>query len=188
MVLVACHIQFSVSTQGGWQTAQTAIDWDPVAGIHNAIPDPQGPFEPGAAMEMFLPHVSTGPIPNKVEVVAGIWADGETFGEADWVKELVDRRASLASTYEQAISLLQQGLNQSWTRDRYLAAVNNLPVPSSERPSPYALIRTAVALSPNSRADPEALQRAIQDLSAHFTQKLDQLRPAKPSAGDVTSH
>jgi hypothetical protein len=184
MVLVACHIQFSVSTQ-----AQTAIDWDPVAGIHNAVPDPQGPFEPGAAMEMYLPHVSPGALPDKVEVVAGIWADGETFGEADWVKELVDRRASLASTYEQAISLLQQGLDQNWTRDQYLAAVNNLLAPSGGRPSPYDLIRTAVALIPNSLVDdPEALQHAIQDLSAHFTQKLEQLRPAKPSAGDATSH
>jgi hypothetical protein len=132
-------------------------------------------------------HLSSGPLPDKVEVFAGIWADGETFGEADWVKELVDRRTSLASTYEQGISLLQQGLEHSWTRDQYLAAVNNLPVTSSGGPSPYALIRTAVALGPNSHVDPEALQHAIQDLSAHFTQRLDQLRPARPSAGDATS-
>lgn len=45
MVLVACRIQFSVSSQGKWQTAE---DWDPVAGIHTAIPDPQGPLEPDA--------------------------------------------------------------------------------------------------------------------------------------------
>jgi hypothetical protein len=184
MVLVACRIQFSVSSEGKWQTAE---DWDPVAGIHTAIPDPQGPLEPGRAMMMFLPHATPGPLPDKVEVITGIWADGETFGDPHWVRELVDRRASLASAYTEAISILQRGVAQSWTRDQYMAALNSLPASDSMRPSPYDLVRTAVALSATSHAAPEALQHPMQDLSAYFTQKLDQLRPANPSAGDTTS-
>lgn len=131
-------------------------------------------------MMMFLPNATPGPLPDKVEVIAGIWADGEAFGDPHWVKELVDRRASLASAYTEAISLLQRGVAQSWTRDQYLVAVNSLP-------SPYDLVRTAVALSASSHAAPEALKDSMQDVSAYFTQKLAQLRPATLSAGNTTS-
>ena len=70
---------------------------------------------------MYLPHKVGGPLPDRVEVIAGIWEDGETFGEAVWVKTLLDHRASLTSAYEQAIFMLQKGLNENWTRGQYLA-------------------------------------------------------------------
>lgn len=86
-----------------------------------------GPLEPGASLTLFLPHEVGGALPDRVEVVAGIWDDGETFGLAVWVKALIDNRASLRSAYEQAVSLLQRGLDENWPRGQYLAALNSKP-------------------------------------------------------------
>src|SRR5262249_5122718 len=101
--LTACHIRFSVSAQN---LAQVEISWDPIIEAE----DPRGtrPLTPGAAVTMYLPHAVSGPLPDKAEIVAGVWADGATFGETQWVKQLLDSRALLASDYEQAIGLLHE--------------------------------------------------------------------------------
>jgi len=178
--LTACHIRFSLSPQS---KPQTEMDWDSLAQYQGGGPrrGPQ-PLEPGASMTIPLPHVVGGPLPDEVEVVAGIWADGETFGEDERVKRLLSNRASLTSAYEQAISLLQQGLDENWTRDQYFAALNGKP-----NSLPFLSIRSALRAGPNADWDRRSLQRAMQDLSAHFTTNLDLLRQAKPIASGTTS-
>ena len=77
--LTACTFQFSVSSES---RAQSKMDWDPLA-QGRGDPGRPGPLEPGASLTMDLPHKVGGPLPDRVEVIAGIWEDGETFGQAD---------------------------------------------------------------------------------------------------------
>src|SRR5262249_5417934 len=138
--------------------------------------EPQRPLAPGASVTLHLPHRVGGPVPDKVEVVAGIWADGETFGHQAWVKTLVAHRASLVSAYEQAISLLQEGLEHDWTQAQYLAALNGKPASL-----PFYSLRGTLEAGAGPTRDPRAVKMAMQNLSAHFTQNLLLLRPAKPA-------
>ena len=79
--LTACTFQFSVSSES---RAQSKMDWDPlVQGRGDPGRSRSGPLEPGASLTMNLPHKVGGPLPDRVEVIAGIWEDGETFGQAD---------------------------------------------------------------------------------------------------------
>src|ERR1700722_11146108 len=177
--LIACHIQFSLSSQS---RPQAAMDWDPIAEGRGI--DPRlGPVQlkPGQSMTLNLPHIDGAPLPDKVEVIAGVWADGETFGETDWVNKLLSHRASLVSAYEQAISLLQQGLDQGWTRDRYLAEL-------SEKPSvlPFITLRSNLQASQNSDADPTSLLHQMRGLLSRFRQHLDLLRQVKLPASKPT--
>lgn len=174
--LMACTFQFSLSSQS---RPQSEMDWDPIAQAGgDARRGRQEPLVPGASLTMYLPHAVDGPLPDKVEVVAGVWADGETFGQAVWLKTLLDNRASLTSAYEQAISLLQDGLNHDWTRNQYLAALN-----SKSNSLPINSIRRTLEASPNRDQDPRALQLAMRDLLAYFTQNLALLRQSKPPGG-----
>jgi hypothetical protein len=127
-------------------------------------------------MTMVLPHQVGGPLPDKVEAVAGIWADGETFGQEVWLKRLLDHRAAMTSAYEQAISLLQQGLDQNWTSNQYLAALNSKP-----NSLPFYSIRSTVEANSKLSENQRPLQHAMQHLLAYFTQNLAVLHQAKPS-------
>jgi hypothetical protein len=95
------------------------------------------PIEPGGRITQHLSHAVGGPLPDKIEVVAGVWADGETFGQPDWVKVILKNREIQASAYEQATSMLQRGLDQNWTRDQYLQARKLCLNPSGHRHSGF---------------------------------------------------
>ena len=150
------------------------MDWDPI--WQGEGRGPEKPLEPEASMTMSLPHEVGGPLPDRVEIIAGIWVDGETFGDT---KRLQDNRNSLATAYQQAISLLQQGLDQNWSRDQFLAALNG-----KTNSLLIGSIRRALEASANSD---EALQRTMKGLLTHFTQNLGLLRQAKPPASITTN-
>ena len=67
--VTACFIEISSSSDN---RDRSKIDWD-------AIVQGMKSLEPGGSISIPLPHVVGGPLPDKVEIVAGIWADGETF-------------------------------------------------------------------------------------------------------------
>lgn len=176
--LTACTIEFSVSTEA---RSQGRMNWDPlVQGGRGPRGEAQGPLEPGQTLTLFMPHKVGGPLPDKVEVIAGIWADGETFGEAVWVKTLVDYRASLVSAYEQAIALLKEGIEGNWTRQQYLAAMDGKP-----QSLPVYSMRTTFQANQALDQHPEHAKNVAQSLLNHFQQALQMLRPqnaAEPSA------
>ena len=176
--LTACTFQFSVSSES---RAQSKMDWDPLA-QGRGDPGRPGPLEPGASLTMDLPHKVGGPLPDRVEVIAGIWEDGETFGQAVWVKTLLDHRASLTSAYEQAISMLQKGLDENWTRGQYLAALNSKP-----NSLPFYSIRSTLEANSNSDQDPRPLQLAMKNLLQYFTGNLTLLHKTKLPVSDTTS-
>ena len=160
------------------------MDWDPVVQGSPVKKAETQPLAPGASMTMYLPHTVGKSLPDKVEVVAGIWADGETFGEAKWVKTMLDNRASLASAYEDAIGLLQKGLDEKWTRDQYLEALNSRP----RLTGPMSAISSNLRGNRNFDGKPELLRRVLQNLQAYFEQRLDLIRKAKPAAAKAGSH
>jgi hypothetical protein len=167
--LGACVFEFSISSEG---MPQSHMDWDPASlpGGDERRKSPK-PLEPGASMTLNLLHKVGGPFPDKVQVIAGVWTDGETFGVADWVSVILKNRASLASAYEQAISILRQGLDEQWTRDQYLEALNSKP-----NSLPFHAIRSTLAASQNSESDRGAVKYTMQALLEYFTKNLEVLR------------
>lgn len=177
--LTACIFRLSASSEAH---AQLHIDWDAFmqAGLDLWPGGPQ-PLEPGASMSRYLPLWISGPLADKVGVIAGVWADGSTFGEANWLKVIFVQRASMVSAYEKAISLVQKGLDEKWTRSQYLAAAHkkqNAPF--------YAIIRTLPA-NPLDE-DPVLLQQAMQALLADFTRNIAPLRQTKPPVSATTGN
>lgn len=90
--LTAAQIRFSSSSKAA---PETEMAWDPILqGSGDPRSQTAGPLEPGAGMTLSLPHVVGRPLPDTVEVIAGIWADGETFGQPDRVKLLLTSAAN----------------------------------------------------------------------------------------------
>ena len=177
--LTACTVQFSVSTE---LRPEGEMNWDSLAqGGRSPSGEPQGPLAPGASMTLYLPHRVGGTLPDRVEIVAGIWADGDTFGQPAWIKTLVDYRASLTSAYEQAISILQDGLGHDWTRNQYLVALSGKP-----NSLPFDSLRRTLEANTALDTRPQLLRLPMQKLLRLFTERLSQLRPPNASQ-QVTS-
>ena len=170
--LVACTISYSVSTEA---RSQGKMNWNPlVRAGHGPKGEAQGPLEPSQTLTVNLPRVVGGPLPDKVEIIAGIWADGETFGQAVWVKSLIDPNASMVSAYEQAITLLQEGIEHNWTKEQYLAALVGKP-----DSWPVYSIRQTFRANQGLDQHPQLAKRVAQNLLDHFEQDLQLLRPQK---------
>ena len=110
--VTACVFELSFSSQG---RGRSKIVWD-------AIVQGDPPIEPGGTILRPLSPIAGSPLPNKVEVIAGVWADGESFGQPVWVNNILKTRAMRASEYEDAAAILQHGLDQNWTSNQYLQA------------------------------------------------------------------
>jgi hypothetical protein len=164
--VTACALELSSSSSAS--KAQSVTVWD-------AVVLDQSPIVPGATISQYLVHAVGSPRPDHVEVIAGIWDDGETFGQAEWVSIILKGRTLLASQYEQAASLLQQGLDQNWTRDEFLKAVSDKP-----NSAPMYAIRSTLAASMKSSERPLLMWGAMKRMSERFTEKAEQLRQAKP--------
>jgi len=82
--------------------------------IWDALLDGNPPIEPGATILRPLMVIGGSPLPNKGEVIAGVWDDGETFGQTVLANNILKNRALRASEYDDAAAILQQGLKQNW--------------------------------------------------------------------------
>lgn len=169
--LTACTIKFSVSTDA---RPQGEMNWDPLVQRRGPRGEEQGPLEPRQSVTLFMPHTVGGPLPDKVEVIAGIWADGQTFGEEKWVKTLVSSRASFVSAYEQAIALLEEGIENNWTRQQYLVALDGKP-----ESLPFYSMRRTFQANKSLDQHPQNAKTIAKSLLQHFQQDLQLLRPQK---------
>ena len=150
--------------------------------LWDALLQGEPPIEPGASISQYLDHVIGGPLPDKVEVVAGVWADGKTFGQPDWVRIILRNREMMVSAYEQAAALLQQGPDQNRTRDQYLAALNSKP-----NSAPLNSIRRTLEANAKSDHGPQSLHLAVRDLLAYFTHNLVLIRQTQRPEGVPTN-
>jgi hypothetical protein len=164
--LTACYLEISSSSRN---RKLSGINWD-------AVVQGKRPLEPGASISLGLPYVAGGPLPDKVEVAAGVWADGDSFGRAELVRILLGNRALREAEYDQAASLLQQGMDQNWTRDQYLAGLSG-----NADTAPIYAIRSTLEANQHLNEKPRNLQSAMQILLDSFNRRREQLRQAKPS-------
>jgi len=169
--VTACVFQLSSSSQSHGKSKTV---WDSV------LQDEQ-PIEPGGSISQYLSHTVGNPLPDKVDVVAGVWADGQTFGDSVWVKNILETREMRASAYEHAAAVLQQGLDQNWTRDQYLQAINDKP-----NSGPIIAIRSTLQANQQFAEKPQRLRGTIQVLLESFRQKSAQIRKAKPTTSAAT--
>ena len=124
---------------------------------------------------VLLSPIAGSPLPNKVEVIAGVWADSESFGQPVWVNNILKTRAMRASEYEDAAAILQQGLDQNWSSNQYLQAFSDKP-----DSGPVYTVRTALAVNQQTAYKAQVFTHTMQFLLQSFRQQSGQLRKAKP--------
>ena len=139
------------------------------------------PIEPNASISQFLAHQVGGPLPDKVEVVAGVWVDGKTFGDPEWVAVILKGRESLVGAYDQAIAVLREGMDQKWTREQYLQALHGKP-----NSAPFYEIRATLAANKKLDEQPRMLNQLMQKMLDSFVEKTNQLGKAKPAPSNIT--
>ena len=165
--LTACAFEFFVSSES---KGQSRALWD--AFIQN-VP----PLKLGESFSDSMPHRVGGPYPDRVEVTAGVWEDGETFGDAQWVKVILETRAGWHQKLTRASALLQHGLDQNWNYDQFLEALKAMP-PSAD---PIGIVPTFEA-NPRLEQDPKQLQILVQRLLDRLKQKTEVFDQAKPAS------
>jgi hypothetical protein len=168
----ACVIEISSSSQSGRKLKTV---WD-------ALLQDELVIEPGASISQNLPHVVGDPLPDRVEVIAGVWTDGETFGQIAWANNILKTRAMRVSEYEQAVAVLQNGLDENWTINQYLQVLSDRP-----NSGPVQAIRSTLAANQQNAEKPQLLRHVIQMMLESFVQKSNQLRMTKPIANSASS-
>jgi hypothetical protein len=174
-ILAAAAFQFKIP---GDSQPQGQMVWDSL--LHEVVapvPDPQLPLAPNASMSLNLPHVMERPIPDQIEILAGIWSDGETFGDKLWIDRILGMRASTLSSYQLGISILQEALDKDWTEDQIVDALKGQPsgVAIYTLRGNFPLNNTNTTLKETSGM----LKSRIRFMLSDFTRKADLLRAAK---------
>lgn len=132
-------------------------------------------IEPGTTILRPFFLFPGGPVPDKVEIIAGIWDDGRTFGEPELTNNIVKKRVAIAADYEQGAETLQKGLDQKWTRERYQQEFSGKP----DSGVVYT-VRTALSATAQTAPKPEEFNRVMQTLVQSFRQNADHFRRGKP--------
>jgi hypothetical protein len=159
----------------------SSLDSDGQRSVWDALVQNVPPIEPNANISQFLAHRVGGPLPDRVEVVAAVWVDGETFGDPEWVNLILKGRESLAAAYDQAIALLREAVDQKWTREQYLQALNGKP-----NSAPFYGLRATLTANEDLDEQPQLSNQLIQKMLDSFAKKSDQLKKAKPTPSTVT--
>jgi hypothetical protein len=163
--VTACVFEQSYPSQGARKRTQV---WDAlVQGI--------SPIEPGQTVLRPLDPSIGNALPNKVEVIAGIWADGESFGPPKWASNIFNYRALRASENEDAAAILQRGLDQNWNRDQYQQAFSDKP-----DSGPVYIVRTALTATQQTGQTPQEFTHTMQFLLQSFKQQAAILRKSIP--------
>ena len=83
--VTACVFEQSYPSPGARKTTTV---WD-------ALVQGNIPIEPGQTVLRPLIPIIGNALPNKVEVIAGVWADGDSFGPPKWASNIFNNRAEL---------------------------------------------------------------------------------------------
>jgi hypothetical protein len=165
--LTACYLQTSF-----WK-----VDRKPSGKLWDVFVQNLSPLAKDAEVSIPLGHMVGESYPDKVEVAAAIWADGTTFGRPDLLKLILSSRAYRANSLDQIISLLQTGVQQDWTRDQFLAALDGKSQATSLEASS---LKSTLQANPNMDTRPRVRQRLIQIMLDTFSRRRDALRQSKP--------
>jgi hypothetical protein len=174
--LTACYLEISSSSD---DHDHTGMDWDALIGRRS-------PIEQGKSISMALPHRVGGLFPDKVEVWAAVWVDGSTFGRPELIKLILTNRRMRVQEFQQAIALLQAGLEQNWTGTQYLAALEDPQKKAVFGEAAYEIsstIKATADLDSNVPAPQGSLRRILES----FTRQLDALRESKPDLSNASN-
>jgi hypothetical protein len=163
--VTACVFEQSYPSQGARKTTTV---WD-------TLVQGNAPIEPGQTVLRPLSPSIGRALPDKVEVVAGIWADGKSFGPPKWASDIFNYRALRASENEDAAAILQRGLEQNWNRDQYQQAFSDKP-----DSGPVYIVRTALTATQQTGQTPQEFTHTMQFLLQSFKQQADKLRKSIP--------
>ncbi len=166
--VTACVFELSYPQQGAKSARRSKTVWD-------ALVQGDPPIEPGRTVIRPLFSFVGSPLPNQVEVVAGVWADGESFGPPEWASNILKTRATRASENEDAAAILQRGLDENWTRNQYQQAFTDKP-----DSGPVYIVRTALRATQETAQTPQEFTHTMQFLLQSFKQQADKLRKPKP--------
>jgi hypothetical protein len=137
----------------------------------------QSPLSSGAHISRPLPHPAGGPFPDHMEIVGGIWANGDAFGQAGSVQLILADRKSGAALFDNAASFLQHGLDENWTYAQFVQAVQTMP----DSPAVLAMRSTLSPINQRNAEYPEYLRNLINYMIDRFTGQSIRIRRAKPS-------
>lgn len=174
--LSACVFRLGFSHPAG---ARGEMVWDSLLG-ESQWPggEPHEPIPPSQSETLNLADLKGLPLPDKIDVLAGVWSDGESFGDKSGLNEIYGFRASELAAYELGISVLQQALDKNWTADQLLTALNDKPTNMV-----VSAIRAAFGpLSPPHESS-NAMKHRINSLILGFRHDAELLRAATPSFG-----
>jgi hypothetical protein len=163
--VTACVFELTYPSQGNRKSTPV---WDALV---QGVP----PIEPGRTVFHPLLIVGRSVLPGKVEVIAGIWADGESFGPPKWASDIFNYRALRASEDEDAAAILQRGLDQNWNRSQYQQAFADKP-----DSGPVYTVRTALTATQQTGQTPQEFTHTMQFLVQSFKQYADKLRKSIP--------
>jgi hypothetical protein len=170
--VTACVFEVSYPPPG---RRNAKIAWDELLQGGSAI-------EPGATVMRPSFLFAGGPIPDKVEIIAGVWADRGSFGEPELANNILKSRAMRASDYEQTAALLQQGLDQHWTREQYQQAFRDKP-----DSGPVYTVRTALTATQQTAPTQQEFNRVMQILVQSFKEYAERLRKGQPAPQPAAS-
>lgn len=139
-------------------------------------------IEPGVTVVRPSFLFAGGPIPDKVEIVGGVWLDGGTFGEPELSNNVLKTRAARAAEYEQTGALVQQGLDQHWSREQYQQAFRDKP-----DTGPVYTVRTALSATQQTAPTQQEFSRVMQILVQSFKEYAERLRKGKPAPQPAAS-
>ncbi|MGB6429002.1 MAG: hypothetical protein WBF06_00340 [Candidatus Acidiferrales bacterium] len=167
--VTACVFEQSYASQAARKTTTV---WDAL--MQGNTPN-NTPIEPGQTVLRPLSPMMGNALPDKVEVVAGVWADGESFGPPKWASNIFNNRALIASQNEDAAAILQRGLDQNWNRNQYQQAFSGEP-----DSGPVYIVRTALTATQQTGQTPQEFTHTMQFLLQSFKQQADKLRKSIP--------
>lgn len=180
--LTAFLVQTEPTTDG---LPAQVLPWDAYEGGFSPIPR-------GLSLIQGVPRVMGGETPN-VRLLAAVWEDGSTYGLDEHLERIRANREVIGEAFDRALSLLQAGLREGWTREQYLAAVDRELKPQGPNPrlSPNDVERAtrivSLLVSGNlqggMRVDgqPARLEFAVQKLIEICRQRRDTLKPSPPN-------
>jgi hypothetical protein len=158
------------------------IPWD-------AFDGGQSPVPRGLSIVQGVPHIVGGRIPD-AKLVAAVWDDGSTFGPDELVQTIFANRRILADAFDRAIRTLQTGLEQNWSREQYIAAVEREKGSVAGRDgltgeayraatiSIFTITSNLQGMTVNGK--PAPLEFAVKKLLEMFSQRRDTLRQSVP--------
>ena len=175
------HVEIHSSAEKGSTYIVTNLSGKPVWAVVLEISSSSQPVRKSkkvwdsASISQYLANFGRSPLPDKIEVIAAVWTDGETFGMPASVNSILNIRALRAAEYEDAAGILQRGLSQNWTRDQFQQAFRDKP----DTGAAYT-VRTALSTTQQTAQTPKDFTRAMQFLLTSFQQLSSQLRKVKP--------